>query len=386
MLKVGILASNYVKISPFVKKGTEVFIEALTAELNSDKNIHKVNSTLFCSGDSNVQGNKKAFFEKASLNDPAIGQKLHSLFERIHISKSLEHCNDYDLFHVNIGNGEIVLPFLPFVKIPVVITLHTTLGSRYQKKLYQMYKHLKHVYYVSISQFQREAISHLNYANTIYNGIDTSEFIFDKTSSQYIIWAGRGVPVKGLEDVLEVIRLTKKEARVYPILDTASIDWFQKDVLQPRNIIKRKINIKMDMNISRGELVKHYQKAKLFLNPIKWEEPFGLVMIEAMACGTPVVAYARGSVPEVVKDGETGFIVNSSEKDIRGKWHIKKTGVAGLIEAVEKIYAMPEAEYQKMRLNCRRHVEKHFTIERMVNEYIDTYKEIVADYKRKKTA
>lgn len=104
-------------------------------------------------------------------------------------------------------------------------------------------------------------------------------------------------------------------------------------------------------------------------------------MIEAMACGTPVVAYARGSVPEVIKDGETGFIVNPSDTDIRGNWIIKKTGIEGLCEAVERIYSMPEDQYRQMRRNCRAHVEKNFTVERMVDEYEKVYKEILLSKK-----
>ena len=96
-----------------------------------------------------------------------------------------------------------------------------------------------------------------------------------------------------------------------------------------------------------------------------------------MACGTPVVAFARGSVPEIVKDGVTGFIVNSSDKDIRGDWIIKKTGVEGLEEAINKIYSMSPDEYKNMRLNCRAHVEKNFTVGKMVDTYEKVYQEII---------
>ena len=100
-------------------------------------------------------------------------------------------------------------------------------------------------------------------------------------------------------------------------------------------------------------------------------------MAESMACGTPVIAFARGSVPEVIKDGETGFIVNPSNTDIRGDFIIKKTGFEGLCEAVEKIYSTPDKEYKKMRLNCRAHVEKNFAMERMVDNYEKVYQEII---------
>ena len=105
-------------------------------------------------------------------------------------------------------------------------------------------------------------------------------------------------------------------------------------------------------------------------------------MIEAMATGTPVVAFARGSVPEIVKDSETGFIVNSSDSDIRGNWIVKKTGIAGLCEAVERMYAMPTEQYQQMRRNCRAHVEAHFTVEKMVDSYEQVYQKILANHAR----
>lgn len=97
-----------------------------------------------------------------------------------------------------------------------------------------------------------------------------------------------------------------------------------------------------------------------------------------MSCGTPIIAYAKGAIPEIIDDGVTGFIVNSSDDDIRGEWIVKKTGVDGLCEAIEKIYSMPEGEYQKMRQNCRTHVEKNFTARRMVEEYLKIYKEVVS--------
>jgi glycosyltransferase involved in cell wall biosynthesis len=96
-----------------------------------------------------------------------------------------------------------------------------------------------------------------------------------------------------------------------------------------------------------------------------------------MCTGTPIVAYARGAVPEIIQDGKTGFIVNPSADDIRGNWIVKKTGIEGLCEAVQRIYSMPKAEYLQMRKNCRAHIEKNFTLERMTNEYEKVYKKIL---------
>ena len=130
-------------------------------------------------------------------------------------------------------------------------------------------------------------------------------------------------------------------------------------------MLKGAHNIKFIGPAGHDEKIIYLQNAKAFLMPIHWEEPFGLVMIEAMATGTPVIAYGRGSVPEVVKDGETGFIVPPEK------------GVEGLIEAVKKLYAMPEEEYARMRKNCRKHVEDNFTAYRMVSDYEKLYYSLI---------
>lgn len=97
------------------------------------------------------------------------------------------------------------------------------------------------------------------------------------------------------------------------------------------------------------------------------------MFIEAMATGSPVVTFARGSAPEIIVDGETGFLVNQSDEYIRGNWIIKKTGVEGLCEAVNKIYSMPDDQYRKMRQAARRRVEENFTVEKMVEGYENVY-------------
>jgi glycosyltransferase involved in cell wall biosynthesis len=138
------------------------------------------------------------------------------------------------------------------------------------------------------------------------------------------------------------------------------------------------INVIYIDNTERDEALELFKRSKAFLFPVQWEEPFGLVMIESMACGTPVIAFARGSVPEIIKDGETGLIVNPSDGDIRGNWLVKKTGIEGLCEAIDKIYSLPVGQYQQMRRNCRSLVEKNFTVEKMVNEYEKVYQQILA--------
>ena len=381
MIKVGIVASTIVKLSNDTKKGTEIFVHKLASKLLERKK--DLNVTIFASKDSQIE-NLQSIQKIASLEDKDIKLKYSQLFDLANIANAF-NTPDIDIFHVNITNGELILPFAQFIKKPILITTHYHLSKNYRKKLFGYYHKLDNVYYISVSDSQRTPLPNLNYVKTIYHGIDLKTFKFNSNpTTSEIIWAGRGVPEKGLGDVIQVIKLTGHNAKIFPILKSAHVEWMINDFLKIRNSLKSNITVRTNFDIDHRQLANHYQHAKLFLNPIKWEEPFGLVMIEAMACGTPVVAYARGSVPEIVKDGKTGFIVNSSEKDKRGNWIIKKTGVAGLIEAVERIYALPETKYRLMRLNCRKHVEKHFAIERMVDEYIETYKQVIADYKTRR--
>lgn len=188
-----------------------------------------------------------------------------------------------------------------------------------------------------------------------------------------MFWIGRINPKKGVIEAAKVASSTGRKLSLMGYVEPGYEEYL------------KKLNHSLDSAfvsltegfISRAEIHKLISKSKLFLNPILWEEPFGLVMIEAMASGTPVVAFARGSVPEIVKDGETGFIVNHSDTDIRGEFAIKKTGIEGLCEAVERIYALDSDNYQKMRSASRKHVEENFSVQKMVESYNLEYKKIL---------
>lgn len=372
-MKIAIIASNYLKIDKNTTKGTEIFVYMLINNLIKYAENNNLSLTSFCSRNSELP-------VRITSIDPcskSIPDEKHIIFELALISKAFSEQNDFDLYHVNIGNGDIALPFAHFVKKPILITLHYTIEEKYAKNYFDLYKDLNNVFFVSTSDSQRSLLPDLNYVATIYHGIDTSDFKFDAIGGQSVIWVGRPIPQKGLDIVLDVLKTIKKDAKLYTISRGANTTWFKENIIKKFNTINDSGNVSINYDTCRLDLVKHYQSSKLFLFPIQWEEPFGLVMVESMACGTPVIAYARGSVPEIIKDGETGFIINSSNDDIRGNWIVKKTGIDGLCEAVERIYSMPEKEYMKMRENCRKHVEGNFTVEKMTREYIKTYAKIL---------
>jgi len=375
-MKLAIINSNVIKIGKNTKKGTEIFVYFLIKNLVKDKkNIHM---TIFASGNSKLPAKIESVNFHSSTEDKNIGEKNHKLFELALLSKAFSMQKKFDIYHVNMMCGEYVLPFAAFVKKPIVITLHGPLNTPFQRKYFSIFNRLSNVHFVSISNAQRKPCPNLNYIKTIYHGVDTKHsFTFNPIGGKEIMWSGRAIPEKGLEHILTVVKKIKKKAKLFPIIKEEYFDWLQREIIRKRNIINEVVRIAISFDVSRKELNQNYQTSKVFLNPVEVEEGFGFTMVESMACGTPVVAYARGSIPEIVKDGETGFIVNSSEKDIRGNWIIKKTGIEGLCEAVERIYAMPEDKYRAMRLACRTHVEKNFTVERMVDQYEEVYKKIL---------
>ncbi|MBI2597062.1 glycosyltransferase [Candidatus Daviesbacteria bacterium] len=374
-MKIAIICSNFVSITKDVKKGTEIFDHILINNLaKADKNL---DITAFASGDSNLPVKIESIDYHPAILDKSIIQKdKHVIFELALISRAFSKQDNFDLYHINIGDGDIALPFAPFVKKPLLITLHYTQEAEYIDKYFSLFSSYKNVSFVSISNAQRNFFPDLNYAGTIYHGIETETFKFDSKGGESIIWAGRGVPDKGLNIVFQILKKIQRKARIFPLKKQEHIAWLNKQVADLKDLMPSQ-DVFIEFDKDRFELVNHYQLGRLFLFPIQWEEPFGLVLIESMACGTPVVAFARGSVPEIVKDGKTGFIVNPAETDIRGDWVIKKTGIDGLCEAIEKIYSMPEKEYQKMRQNCRSLVEKSFSADKMAKEYMNVYRKIV---------
>lgn len=375
-MRVAIVNSNYVSINQFTKKGTEIFDYIFIRYLAKHAKPDNLEITAFASGDSRLPVPIESVNYKASFADKDIGDEHHKTFEMALVSKAFSMQDQFDLYHVNIGNGDVVLPFAPFVKKPIIVTMHGSfLEEKYNKKYLSLFRNLKNIYFVSISDTQRHPLPDLNYIATIHHGVDAKKlWKFDPEGNGQIVWAGRAIREKGINTVIKCIKKTGKKAKLYLLVKDESPKWIKKMQANGKNINK---DISVKYGIPRHDLAYQYKQSKLFLFPIQWEEPFGLVMIEAMACGTPVVAYARGSVAEIIKDGETGFIVNPSDEEIRRDFIIKKTGVEGLCEAIERIYAMPKKDYMAMRRNCRFHVEKNFTLEKMGSRYIDIYKKVL---------
>jgi len=378
-MNIAIIATNMIKISENTAKGTEIFVRIFANNLKKylDSNNLDIHPVLFSSGDTNVDIPIRSINPIATLDDPDVKISLAKQYELALISEAFSQNSKFDLYHVHISNGEWVMPLARLIKKPVLITMHGGDDDAYHPDYFTLFKNNSNIHFVSISESQKKRLPNVNHIKTIYHGIDlTDTFTFNSLGGDKIMWAGRAVPDKGLDLVLDTASKTKRPVNIFPIIKAESIDWLTKNVLRRRSRLAKLISIHIDMNMSRMELVQEYQKAKLFLSPTSWEEPFGLVLAESMASGTPIVAFARGSVPEIVADGISGFIVNSSDEDIRGDYIIKKTGVAGLAEAIEKIYSMTTSQYLSLRKSTRVHAEKMFDVKRMISQYIEIYQDL----------
>ena len=371
------MASDFIRVPPRPRDIPPGFSGApeKIVSIIADKLVEReYNVTLFASGDSETKASLISLQKKATCLDPEIGEGKHVDFEYALISKCFQMANkgNFDIIYSNFDYRSAF--FAPFSKIPVVSILHSPLVGN-KKRLLESVS--SYQYYVSISNAQRKNFPNLPYIATIYHGVDLNDFDFSEKENGYLAIVGRVHPYKGIEKAATVARKINKK-----LLIIGSHD--EKDYW--KNKVKPKIDNKYVVylgQLPQDKVIFYLKTARAFLFPIQWEEPFGLVMIEAMACGTPVVAFARGSVPEIVVDGKTGFIVNSSDSDKRGNWIVKKTGLEGFEEAVRKIYEMPEEEYRQMRQNCRKHVEENFTIEKMIDGYEAVYKKVIKDFNKK---
>lgn len=266
--------------------------------------------------------------------------------------------------------------------VSVVYTLHDPVPSPGTLEKWRL-KQFADDFYIAISKHQaRQYGDFIRKPKVIYHGIKVSEFPFSASGGRHIGFIGRLVPQKGAHEAIAASLELKIPLEIGTSPFYYKSDYFKKEI-KPH--LQGKL-ISLSGYLGGKRRLEWLKTAKAVLFPIRWDEPFGLVMIEGMACGTPVIAYNRGSVSEIVRDGVTGFIIEPEEGEHRtqssmtkikkGDWIIKKRGVLGLVEAMKRI---GEIDREK----CRRHVEENFSLERMVSEHEKLYQKITAaDAKR----
>ena len=254
--------------------------------------------------------------------------------------------------------------------MPLVFTIHEPILSNRLEGLEKLSK-IEKCFLVTISQAQRDGFTTIPFFETVYHGLELNDFPLGPGGQSQIMVAGRVSAEKGFEDAIATASHTGDTlviaGKVFQsLLGTNS---YFREKIEPRMYDAKLV---MKQFLSHSELAGYYGSSRAFLYPTKWEEPFGMVILEAMACGTPVIGYNRGCVPELVADGVTGFIVDpdGSDRPGRGSWVIKKTGVEGLVEAIGRVTTIT-------REACRKHVEVHFSIPKMVSSYENCYKKIL---------
>jgi len=341
-IKIAQLAPLWVPVPPRTYGGIELMLSLLTEELVArDYDI-----TLFASGDSKTSAKLISLTEKAIW----LQKDLRSPHAYINIAleKIYHHRKSFNLFHNHFDF--FMFPLCLSETIPILTTLHRPIDS----VAAQAYRAYNKINFCAISEDQRQSVEEngISTIGVVYNGIAPEKYIFKETADDYFIYLGRINKEKGIVDAINV----SKEAGV-KLLVAGNIvggdewNYFLHEVQPLLN--EENINFIGQLNFS--EKVRLLGGAKALLFPIDRREPFGLVMIEAMACGTPVIAYRRGSVSEVIKDKKTGFIVNSKEE---------------MIEAIKKIGVIK-------RKDCRAHVEQNFTLKQMVDKYEEIYKKLI---------
>jgi glycosyltransferase involved in cell wall biosynthesis len=301
--------------------------------------------TLFASGDSVTKGQlivcSPTGLRLAGTPYEPVASILNGL---THVFKE---ARSFDLIHNHIG-----WPAMPFARLwstPTVSTIHGRIDLPTENAAYGLFSDQP---FVSISDHQRLPLAAANWMGTVYNGIDVSRFTFRPTSGNYLVFLGRICPEKRPDRAIRIAQEAGLPLLIAAKIDPADRDYYDA-VIEPLIAASPSVDFIGEVNDEeKNELL---GGAMAYLFPIDWPEPFGLTMVEAMATGTPVIAWRRGSVPEVVLDGVTGFIGESNQE---------------LAEAVHRVGQLD-------RLACRRHVESHFSADRMIAGYEAVYADLL---------
>jgi len=359
-MKIGIACTNAFTVPLPVG---EIYANQEMAGWIADELARKgFDATLFAPIGSKTKA-KLVTFGMRPYSDP----KIHRVFsagcsfsdyEHLFMAKIYNYAakNNFDVLHMNLRPLSVV-PFSAMSDIPTVQTLHDPLYYEYFRIL-KRYNEFKQISFVSISRSQRKALPKLRFSGNVYNGISLDQWKFHSKTGEYLCWAGRVLPEKGPHIAIRAAKRLglplKMAGFVYNIDKENKKSYWNKEI---KPFLGG--NITLDYLPSRKRN-SFYGNARAFINTLQWEEPFGLVMIEAMACGTPVIGFRRAAVPEIVKDGKTGFIVKDERE---------------MVKAIKKIDEIK-------REDCRQRVEKYFSVEKMADGYEKVYERVINNFKK----
>jgi glycosyltransferase involved in cell wall biosynthesis len=340
-MKIAQIAPLHESVPPKLYGGTERVVSYLTDELVDQG--HEV--TLFASGDSVTRANLVPVSPKAlRLEGP------HVLDPIAHHIRMLEmiyrQVHDFDLVHFHIDY--LHLPLATRYSVAALTTLHGRLDI---PDLFSLFREFPGANLVSISNAQRKPLSWANWRGTVYHGLPIGLYRFQEKPGSYLAFLGRISPEKRLDRAIEIARRTSTELKIAAKVDAVDREYFEYKI---KPLLDDPL-VEFIGEIGEAEKNEFLGNALAVLFPIDWPEPFGLVMIEAMACGTPIIAYRNGSVPEILEDKKTGFIVDNLQDAINAVYHV------GLLS----------------RRVCREVFEKRFSASRMAHDYLAIYKALL---------
>ena len=341
-MRIAQVAPLYESVPPKLYGGTERVVSYLAEEL-----VHAGHEvTLFASGDSETSAHLVPACRRALWRDPECGETLphHVRLMELVFSRA----SQFDVIHFHCDY--LHFPLLRYHRTPGVTTLHGMLRPHDLESLFQ---YNRHVPLVSISNDQRRPLPEANWIATVYHGLPKNLHTYRSQPDDYLLFIGRVSPQKRLDRAIEIAlrsgRRLKVAAKIYDE-DRA----YYEDVIAPL-LKSSKAHVEFLGEVGGNDKDRLIGNAAALLFPIDWPEPFGLVMIEALACGTPVIAWNHGSVPEVIDNGTTGFIVDT---------------IGGAVEAVAKLDMLS-------RRNCRQAFEDRFDATRMARQYEKVYRHLV---------
>lgn len=294
-------------------------------------------------------------------------QRTIKKYEFIEAGELLKIQDRFDIIHIH------YYPFSPqwfysitLLDVPFVFTVHSVLNLPHLVKFYKRYLHLSKVPMVSISNDQRKPIEkEANFVATVYNGIDVDLYPFEENKEDFLVFIGRLGFEKGCAEAISVAKRLGKKLYILAKMEDPEEKAYYEKYVKPEIDGK---NIVYVGEVGFEEKVEYLKRAQAFIFPMQWREPFGLVMVEAMACGTPVVVPDRGSASEVVVDGKTGALV----KVRKVPRFMDNEMIEGMVRAFKRyVHKIDPKE-------CRKHVEENFTYKKMALGYFEVYKKVMS--------
>jgi glycosyltransferase involved in cell wall biosynthesis len=341
-LRIAQVAPLYERVPPALYGGTERIVYFLTEELV--RQGHDV--TLFASGDSETSANLVSPCKRSLRLDPNAVDTLAPHFRLLELV--FERLDEFDIVHFH--TDYLHFPLARRHDFARLTTLHGRLDIPELTPLYHVY-HDEPV--VSISDNQRRPLPHANWYGTVHHGLPPHLLTLNAKPEGYLAFLGRISPEKRVDRAIEIACRANIPLKIAAKVDRTDRDYFNREI-KP---LMKCPQVEFVGEIGEKEKPAFLGNARALLFPIDWEEPFGLVMIEAMACGTPVVAFRRGSVPEIVEDGITGFIVDTVEE---------------AIQAVERVPSLS-------RTGCRARFDLRYTVSRMALDYLTVYRRLLKE-------